>query len=247
MSDQPRKPVPLSSAISWTSSETPSPERAAYILKRARLLLGCYRRDAAADPQAYVATIFEVLRRYPDAMIHDATDPSEGIASAPRWQSFPPTSGELRGWLEEKIIEHNKAYAYRDRVNRQLAEREELERLHDSISPEERAAHVRRVEDELAEHGMFTAGWKRRQREAELARTREATGQTGFVHPKRLLTWREAEIYRAERAVSLKAEADARAAVGRAARAAHASGAEEATPGGVPSKERTHGLPTSRK
>ena len=233
--------------ISWTPSEQKKTKgkttRAQWITQCIRLMLASYRRDNTPNPDGYIATIALVLERYPDELIRRATHPVDGIVSEDRWQSFPPTAGELRAWLESK--RPNTAWA--DRARAQLTEREALQRLHDSISPEERAAHVVRVENELAEHGMFTAGWKRRQRETELARTREATGQTGFVHPKRLLTWREAEIYRAERAVSLKAEADARAAVGRAARAAHASGAEEATPGGVPSKERTHGLPTSRK
>jgi hypothetical protein len=162
--------------ISWTKSTGESDkgkrDRARFIVSRIRILLASYRRDNTPNPEGYIGAIGLVLERFADQVILDATDPVTGVVAQERWRAYPPTAGELRGWCENHSIVRKSAYERR--VERQLREREELERLHDSISPEERAAHVVRVENELAEHGLFTAGWKRRQRETEIARTRAA-------------------------------------------------------------------------
>ena len=171
---------PLTPAtISWTPSEEKKSKRAKWITRRISLMLASYRRDNTPNPDGYLAAIGLVFERYTDALITTATDPVQGITTEERWRSFPPTAGELRAWLEQRQSDLARPSAYQRRVEQQLAEREALQRLHDTISIEERKAQVERIEDEMAKHGMFMEGWKRRQREAEIARTRAVMAASG--------------------------------------------------------------------
>jgi hypothetical protein len=52
---------------------------------RARLLVGCYRKTDAADPEVYARAIVAVLMRYPKPVVIAVTEPATGIPSKIKW------------------------------------------------------------------------------------------------------------------------------------------------------------------
>ena len=50
--------------------------------KAAAMLLGCYRRDDAADPETYATAVAAVLSTYPPEIVKRATDPRTGWPGA---------------------------------------------------------------------------------------------------------------------------------------------------------------------
>jgi hypothetical protein len=67
-------------------------------LQRAQILLGCYRRDDAADPETYGGAVAAVLAEYPPDIVQRVTDPRSGIPSRSQWL---PTVKEVRDACEE--------------------------------------------------------------------------------------------------------------------------------------------------
>lgn len=96
-----------------------------YATERARLLLGCYRRGDANDPDTYVAAITATLARYPEDVIRDVTHPAHGL---PTKKDFLPTVREVFLACEELMQPRREAAARQARVDKQLAERAEFER-----------------------------------------------------------------------------------------------------------------------
>ncbi len=88
---------------------------------RARLLLGCYRRSDAADPDTYIMAIAAVLACYEQDVIMAATDPRSGIQTKEKFQAFPPNSGELKAFCE--------AFATYNHRMRQYAAQPEFKQL----------------------------------------------------------------------------------------------------------------------
>jgi hypothetical protein len=64
------------------------------------MLLGCYRKGDAADPDTYAAAIAAVLSEYPPEIIRRATDPRHGIASQSKWL---PTVAEVKEFCESEF------------------------------------------------------------------------------------------------------------------------------------------------
>jgi hypothetical protein len=95
-----------------------------YAAERARLLLGCYRKSDAADPDTYVAAITAVLTRYPEDVICAVTHPASGL---PIQKDFLPNVREVYLACEEIMRPRREVKARRERVGRQLAERAEFE------------------------------------------------------------------------------------------------------------------------
>jgi hypothetical protein len=91
-----------------------------YAVLRARLLLGCYRRADAADPDVYVSAISAVLAKYPEDVITAVTDPAGGL---PIKQDFLPTVREVYLACEEIVSPRREASAREERVKRQISER----------------------------------------------------------------------------------------------------------------------------
>jgi hypothetical protein len=60
--------------------------------ERAVLLLGCYRRGDANDPDTYSAAIAAVLANFPEHIVEYVTDPRTGIPSTSQW---PPSVAEV--------------------------------------------------------------------------------------------------------------------------------------------------------
>ncbi len=87
--------------ISSTDSErSTNPLRAKYAALRARLLLGCYRRGEANDPDTYVAAIAAVLALFEPEIIREATDPRTGIQTTEKFMAFMPNAGEVKSFCE---------------------------------------------------------------------------------------------------------------------------------------------------
>lgn len=96
-----------------------------YATERARLLLGCYRKGDASDPDTYVAAITATLARYPEDVIRDVTHPAHGL---PIKKDFLPTVREVYLACEEIVQPRREAAARQAQIDKQLAERAEFER-----------------------------------------------------------------------------------------------------------------------
>lgn len=106
---------------SWkrpTISSTPSeastnPLRAIYSGQRARLMLGCYRKGDANDPDTYVAAIAAVLATFDPEIVREATDPRTGIQSTDKFTAFMPNAGEVRTFCVDLAARKERLERYR--------------------------------------------------------------------------------------------------------------------------------------
>lgn len=89
------------------------PRQAAYATERARLMLGCYRKGDANDPDTYVAAIAAVLAMYEPDLIREATDPRMGIQSTEKFAAFMPNSGEVKAFCEALASQKERIARYR--------------------------------------------------------------------------------------------------------------------------------------
>jgi hypothetical protein len=71
---------------------------------RARLLLGCYRRDEAADPDTYVQAITLVLSEYPEVIVNYVTDPRSGVQTRGKFKFVMPNAGEVKEACDEEMV-----------------------------------------------------------------------------------------------------------------------------------------------
>jgi hypothetical protein len=67
------------------SSAISHPVDLEFAAERARLLIGCYRRDDVADPQVFGRAIVAVLMRYPEEVVVSVTEPATGLPSRLKW------------------------------------------------------------------------------------------------------------------------------------------------------------------
>lgn len=116
------RPLTGSSTASDPSMPDQAPVLTEYAAGRARLLLGCYRRADAADPDTYVAAITAVLAKYPDDVICAVTHPASGL---PIQKDFLPTVREVYLACEAIVAPRREERARRKRVEKQIAERVE--------------------------------------------------------------------------------------------------------------------------
>jgi hypothetical protein len=97
-----------------------------YATERARLLLGCYRKGDANDPDTYVAAITATLARYPQDVIKAVTHPATGL---PTQKDFLPTVREVFLACEAIIQPRREAAARQARIAKQIADREPVKRI----------------------------------------------------------------------------------------------------------------------
>jgi len=71
----------------------------AYCLERARMVLACYRRDEANNPEIYSAAIAAIFEGYSQVVVERAADPRTGIASQ---YKFLPTVAEVREFCDRE-------------------------------------------------------------------------------------------------------------------------------------------------
>jgi hypothetical protein len=81
--------------------------------KQTRILLGCYRKGEAADPEVYVTSVATVLANYPEDVVMIVTDPVRGIPGRVNWL---PTVAEVRLACEAEMKPHYDEIARRKRV-----------------------------------------------------------------------------------------------------------------------------------
>lgn len=87
-----------------------------YLLKRARMLFACYRKDEAADPEVYCAAVAAVLGDYPRDVIDYVTDPRTGLPSK---QKFLPNIAEISSALSARADYLYRVLTYEERVAEQ--------------------------------------------------------------------------------------------------------------------------------
>jgi hypothetical protein len=68
--------------------------------KQTRVLLGCYRKGEASDPEVYVTSVATVLTRYPETVVRKITHPVDGIPGKLNWL---PTVAEVRQACEAEM------------------------------------------------------------------------------------------------------------------------------------------------
>src|SRR4051812_4873530 len=95
-------------------------ERSSYAAQRARLLLGCYRKGDASDPETYVAAIAATLASYPDDVITEVTHPVKGLPSRLSWL---PTVSEVHMACEDAMEPRVRQQQRERRLARQMADR----------------------------------------------------------------------------------------------------------------------------
>ena len=74
---------------------------AEFATERAILLLGCYRKDDAHDPETYTMAVVAILTDYPAEVVEHATDPRTGIA---RKCKFLPSVAEVAEGCEGSLL-----------------------------------------------------------------------------------------------------------------------------------------------
>ncbi|HVI27512.1 hypothetical protein [Hansschlegelia sp.] len=72
---------------------------ARYAFERAKLLLGCYPRNQADDPDTYATAVAAVLGDYPERVVKRVTDPRIGVA---RSVKFLPSIAEISDVCERE-------------------------------------------------------------------------------------------------------------------------------------------------
>jgi hypothetical protein len=146
-----RKMIPKASGVPSTEFSNAS-KLAIY---HAKLILGSYRADQAADPDIYVTAITLLLSRYPPDIGARLTDPKDGVAGKYKWL---PTVSEVKEEAEA-ILEAERQANYRaDQLRKQWQLRDQVEREAKAETPEHRAKVVERVKNEMRAHGFKFAG-----------------------------------------------------------------------------------------
>jgi hypothetical protein len=69
-------------------------------VKRARLLVGCYRREDFSDVEIAGRAFVSVLARYPESVVIAVTEPATGIPSKLKW---PPSIAEVVNACNEEM------------------------------------------------------------------------------------------------------------------------------------------------
>jgi len=92
--------TPQTTCLQTSMPELPRLRREKLATERVKILLGCYRRSDAIDPEIYIASNACILAGYDDWVIVEATHPRTGIQATEKFKSWPPNSGELKDFCE---------------------------------------------------------------------------------------------------------------------------------------------------
>ena len=104
-----------------TATSGKSFDRPSWITQRARKVFGSYRKDDFAAPDAFLISLGEILEKYPDSVIREATETTTGIQSQCK---FPPSIAEVKAFCEDLKRRENFLPEWEKRARKQLAERE---------------------------------------------------------------------------------------------------------------------------
>lgn len=102
-----------------------APDRNSYILRRVRMMYGCYRRSESYDPEIFAAAAAAVLSDYSLDIVDYVTDPRTGLPSRLKW---PPEAQEIRSACDALQAEREQSLRRERLIAAQLAEREQIER-----------------------------------------------------------------------------------------------------------------------
>ena len=69
-------------------------------MRRAAILLGCFRKGEAEDPEIYVASVAAMLSIYPQEIVYRVTDPRTGLPGKMKWL---PSVAEVRQVCEREM------------------------------------------------------------------------------------------------------------------------------------------------
>lgn len=94
---EPFKMLPTNSSSGQLEQTEKSTCSVALASRGAAMLLGCYRKGDAADPETYVTAIAAVLSLYPVDVVQAVSDPRTGIAGRSNWL---PTVAEVKAECE---------------------------------------------------------------------------------------------------------------------------------------------------
>ena len=97
------------SAPSQCSTETAT--------QRAHLLMACYRKDDATNPEIYAAALTSVLCCYSEEIVRHVTDPRTGIASRDKWL---PSIAEVRAACDNqaRLVDDRRRFEAREEARR---------------------------------------------------------------------------------------------------------------------------------
>ena len=155
--DQHRKTIPAASG--GRSIASPSDGGQAGRMKlasyHARLVLGSFRADQAADPEIYLTAIGHLLSRYPADIGARLTDPKDGIAGKFK---FLPTVSEVKEEADRLLKEESDKAYRRDQLRKQWELRDEQEQLDKTEPLEHRMKVAERIKNELRGHGFQFKG-----------------------------------------------------------------------------------------
>lgn len=129
-------------------------DRASFRLRRVSILLGCYRKDDATNPEIYSAAIGAVFEDFSDEVVEYVTDPRTGLASKCQWL---PTVKEVKDACQEaadRIADEIRRKRDLEQQMRERAKFEAEQAAKRNRTPEEQA----RVDAQIAEaKRMFAA------------------------------------------------------------------------------------------
>lgn len=86
--------------------------------RRAWILLACFRKGDAENPEIYAGAVASVLSSYPEAVAYRVTDPRTGLAGTSKWL---PTVSEVRSACEAEMAPAREEEARRLRRERAAA------------------------------------------------------------------------------------------------------------------------------
>lgn len=127
-------------------------DRPSWITQRARKVFGSYRKDDFADPDVFLISLGVILEKYPNAVIHEATEPSTGIQSHSK---FPPSIAEVKEYCEELKRRATYASDWDAHSRKQLNERDYEPRVRDRGPPPGES-----YEEMFAKHGRPTGAFE---------------------------------------------------------------------------------------
>lgn len=110
----------MTSSRKLASVSQESVQRAEFASKRARLLLGQFRKGEANDPATFVHSVAAVLARFPEDIVVYVTDPRTGLASKSDWM---PTVREVSEECVRIYAEQAEQHKARERDRAQIEAR----------------------------------------------------------------------------------------------------------------------------
>lgn len=152
--NQHRKMIPAASEV--PSTEFSSASKLA--IYHAKLILGSYRADQAADPEIYVTAISHLLSRYPDWIGAQLTDPKDGIAGKCKWL---PAVSEVREEADRLATDYRKEQERETELRAQWKMRDDMEKL----DAEETVEYRRKVVERYFRERDAAAEAKKRAKE----------------------------------------------------------------------------------